>query len=534
MADYTSIYYRTSLTGGGDTALDNLDGSTLQHDDSALVVTSSYAYFYKLDATSGAPENSPNIIAPDSNPGTKRWVLISIYGSGEINTASNIGSGEGLFAQKSGNDLQFKSLVAGDNITLTSTSGSVTISGGGSGNSNEISQGNSYVKVEDTGTGLVSINVDGDTVATFNNFNNLNNIVIGKPTYANIEINNSDNPQWIKIFGGDHNFLKIEETTGGGGGGSLYYTEGGAQIIAATDQYIKIGNYATYLKTDYAGDYIQGYVNGTRLLNILSSTQTFGYSYHNSIEINQNFNKIEFTANNTLMGTINSSGLRLYYGAYVTNFSTNGTLSGNSDDTVPTEKAVKTYVDTEIAGISAGSTTLSGLTDTPSGYDNGKFLKSTTSGTVWATVSGGTGTSNHSELNELDYDSSGHTGFASSAQLTTTSGDIISQIVTDHGDLTGLDNDDHPQYLNNARGDARYYRMNFENVVISAADILSKSTTISIAPKSPQSLQIFVYKGNKGFYGYDYTISGTTVSWNGLNWENILSENDMLEVTCWY
>ena len=35
------------------------------------------------------------------------------------------------------------------------------------------------------------------------------------------------------------------------------------------------------------------------------------------------------------------------------------------------------------------------------------------------------------------------------------SDDIISAI--DHGALTGLDDDDHTQYLNNARGDARYY-----------------------------------------------------------------------------
>src|SRR5689334_19455498 len=28
--------------------------------------------------------------------------------------------------------------------------------------------------------------------------------------------------------------------------------------------------------------------------------------------------------------------------------------------------------------------------------------------------------------------------------------------VSDHGALTGLSDDDHPQYLNNARGDARY------------------------------------------------------------------------------
>ncbi len=30
--------------------------------------------------------------------------------------------------------------------------------------------------------------------------------------------------------------------------------------------------------------------------------------------------------------------------------------------------------------------------------------------------------------------------------------------ITDHGALTGLTNDDHPQYHNDARGDARYYQ----------------------------------------------------------------------------
>ena len=57
-------------------------------------------------------------------------------GSGEVNTASNLAGGEGVFAQKTGVDLEFKSLVAGTNITLTAAADTITIdAAGGSGGS---------------------------------------------------------------------------------------------------------------------------------------------------------------------------------------------------------------------------------------------------------------------------------------------------------------------------------------------------------------------------------------------------------------
>lgn len=55
-------------------------------------------------------------------------------GGGEANTASNLGGGEGVFANKVSVDLQFKSLVEGTNISISSTSTEITISSTGGDN----------------------------------------------------------------------------------------------------------------------------------------------------------------------------------------------------------------------------------------------------------------------------------------------------------------------------------------------------------------------------------------------------------------
>ena len=51
-----------------------------------------------------------------TNGTTSSWASIAL---GEVNTASNVGGGNGLFKQKSGVDLEFKTLVAGANTTIT-------------------------------------------------------------------------------------------------------------------------------------------------------------------------------------------------------------------------------------------------------------------------------------------------------------------------------------------------------------------------------------------------------------------------------
>ena len=62
---------------------------------------------------------------------TQKKIVISTSGeiSGETNTASNLGeTGEGIYGSKSGSDLRFKRLVAGTNIALSSDSNTITIS----------------------------------------------------------------------------------------------------------------------------------------------------------------------------------------------------------------------------------------------------------------------------------------------------------------------------------------------------------------------------------------------------------------------
>ena len=71
-------------------------------------------------------------------------------GSGEVNTASNLGTGSGLFAGKVGVDLQFKSLKAGAGVTLSSTATEVTIVASGSGGAVDSVNGQTGVVALDT------------------------------------------------------------------------------------------------------------------------------------------------------------------------------------------------------------------------------------------------------------------------------------------------------------------------------------------------------------------------------------------------
>lgn len=94
--------------------------------------------------------NDGDILEYDTTSST--WLNVpNTGGAGEANTASNLGTGVGVFAQKVAADLQFKSIVAGANITLTPSATGVTIAAAGGGGAVDSVNGQ---------TGVVVLNTD--------------------------------------------------------------------------------------------------------------------------------------------------------------------------------------------------------------------------------------------------------------------------------------------------------------------------------------------------------------------------------------
>ena len=75
------------------------------------------------------------------------------------------------------------------------------------------------------------------------------------------------------------------------------------------------------------------------------TAKRFDTAGSSSITVNTSTDVITMTAASSPVATFESDGLTLASGTNINEFSTDGTLAGDSDNAVPTEAAVKTYVD---------------------------------------------------------------------------------------------------------------------------------------------------------------------------------------------
>lgn len=129
MTSYYGYPY-IGLTGGGDGALDSLDGSLLKNGDFAVVVVpgTNLSYIYTLDEDSAAAESSPDVISPDSNAGDKRWVLTGTRT--DANAVSFTAAGAGAVSRTT-RDKNREIVSAGDYPTINEAIEAVYAAGGG-------------------------------------------------------------------------------------------------------------------------------------------------------------------------------------------------------------------------------------------------------------------------------------------------------------------------------------------------------------------------------------------------------------------
>lgn len=84
-AQAVKIYRRTLRTGGTTAAMDGVNGASLNDGDICYINESNYLYTYYLDADLGVAESNPQYIVPDTNPGSKVWVLQNSFSANNSN-----------------------------------------------------------------------------------------------------------------------------------------------------------------------------------------------------------------------------------------------------------------------------------------------------------------------------------------------------------------------------------------------------------------------------------------------------------------
>ena len=252
------------------------------------------------------------------------------------NTASNLGTGQGIFAQKVGDDLQFKGLVGGTNVTLTADANNITITA--SNDTTALNLG--------TGSGLFT-SKSGDNLQ-------LKSIIANAASGISVTSNTND--------------LTFQLVTANVDAGKL----GG---VAASDFLRKSDNLAS----------VASVATARTNLDVYSKAEVDANTLKN------NANQLPDTDSTYSLGSNSYKWLNIYADNFYGRASTAGSIDsitniGDIDTSGAVNGSVLKYnssngnweVGTDLSGGGGGgSATFVGLTDTPSNLtgDAGKFVR---------------------------------------------------------------------------------------------------------------------------------------------------------------
>lgn len=186
----------------------------------------------------------------------------------------------------------------------------------------KIITGDTEVVVNDTEGGIITFKADSNTEATIND----NGLTLASGATIN-EFSTDD------TLGDDSDTAVPTEAA----------VKGYADGVVTTHE-------STYTHSDIASNTAARHTQDTDTKIIVGDTQV-------SIADTGTDGTITFTADGNTEATIDDNGLTLSSGATITEFSTDDTLAGDSDTVVPTEQAVKAYVDNKLIPVDTSDVT---------------------------------------------------------------------------------------------------------------------------------------------------------------------------------
>ena len=335
------------------------------------------------------------------------------------NTASNLGTGQGVFSGKVADDLQFKSLVAGTGITLSADSNEITIN-----SSATISSGTNL----GSGEGLFA-NVNSGSLE-------FKSITVG----TGLSIANTANEVSITVDNANLNAGTL------GGLASTAFLQKSDNLAAVADVSSARTNLGVYSKTESDAKY---FANNTNLLPDQDNTRSIGDNSNRFSDVYA----VELHGTATRAGVVTS--IADHNIAELLDVDASGVANGH---------VLKYNGSHWVSTVDGGATNLGALSDVNSaGAANGQVLIYNSANSAWepGTVSGGGGGGGSSTLVGLTDTPTNYAG-AGGYFVKVNSGASAIEFVADPGYITGLGSltttdlaEGTNQYFTNARADAR-------------------------------------------------------------------------------